>query len=448
MTQAAMLPSHDPATGELLGEVEITPVPLIPALVAKARRAQPEWARRPIEERVALLERAAARVAEEARELARLLAREMGKDLRRASGEVHGVAHGAPGLARQTAAALRPERRASGLVEYRPLGVAAIISPWNYPLAMANNLIIPALVAGNTVVFKPSEHTPLVAQRWVELLQELLPEDVLHIVHGDAAQGQALVEAGVEIVGFTGSMAAGQDIMRRAAPHLSRLVMELGGNDPMIVTADADLRQAAAFAVASSFENAGQMCTATERIYVDARVAETFEQEVVRAAERYRVGPWDAPSTNIGPIINGRQRARILAHIEDAVQAGAQVLLGPEQHRERYIEPTVLTGITPEMRMAREETFGPVVAISRYVELDEAIRLANDSEYGLGAVVFGGAQASSVAARLEAGMVGINTSPGGGGDTPWVGARKSGFGFHGSPEGHRQFAQIRVTRGR
>lgn len=448
MTTLAQLESFDPSTGEVLGAVDRTPVEAVPGIVAAARRTQPGWARRPLVERVGLIEAGAARVANEAEALAELLAREMGKDLLRASAEVYGVTRGAPGIARQAAAALSPERRGSGVVEYRPLGVAAIISPWNYPLAMANNLIVPALVAGNAVVFKPSEETPLVAQRWVEALQEVLPEGVLSVVHGDGAQGRALVEAGVEIVGFTGSMAAGEDIMRRAAPHLSRLVMELGGNDPMIVTADASVHRAAQFAVASSFENAGQMCTATERIYVDEAIADAFEVEVVRVASRYRVGPWHERGVDIGPIINARQRSVILEHIQDAVDKGARVLLGPDRHPERYVAPTVLTGITPAMRMAQEETFGPVVAISRFADLDEAIRLANDSEYGLGAVVFGGAQAPGVAARLEAGMVGVNTSPGGGGDTPWVGARKSGFGFHGSPEGHRQFAQVRVTRGR
>lgn len=448
MTREQPLTSFDPSTGEPVGSVERTPLRAITDRVAQSRRAQSGWAARPLAERVALVERASAALAPEVDALAELLSREMGKSLGRATAEVNGVVYGASAIARDAASALKPERRSSGLVEYRPLGVAAIISPWNYPLAMAVNLIVPALIAGNSVVFKPSEETPLIADRWVRRLQETLPANALTIVHGDGAQGRTLVEAGVDVVGFTGSMAVGEDIMRRAAPRLTRLVMELGGNDPMIVTADADIERAARFAVASSFENAGQMCTSTERIYVDTEVAEAFEDAVVREAQQYKVGPWHQLDANIGPLINERQRARVLEHIQDAIEHGATVRLGGLQHRPRYIEPTVLTDITPQMRMASEETFGPVVAISRYDNVDEAVALANHSDYGLGAVVFGGAQASEVAARLEAGMVGVNTSPGGGSDTPWVGARKSGFGFHGSADGHRQFAQVRVTRGR
>jgi acyl-CoA reductase-like NAD-dependent aldehyde dehydrogenase len=441
------LHSYDPATGEVVGSVTVTPAEDVAAVVAAARRAQPAWAALGRDARAEQVARASQAAAARVHELAELICREMGKDLGRARSEAGGVTQGAGHLARAAAQALAPERRRSAVVDYRPLGVAAVISPWNYPLAMASNLLVPALIAGNTVVLKPSEETPLVADLWVRCLNTVLPSGVLTVVHGGPDQGRALVDAGVDVIGFTGSMAVGTDIMRRAAPHLTRLVMELGGNDPMIVTADADVVHAARFAVASSFENAGQMCTSTERIYVDARVAEAFEAAVVREASRYRVGPWDDPSSQIGPLVNARQRSRVLDHVADAVERGATVLLGGEGHPERYVVPTVLTGVPDDARMAREETFGPIVAIRRVVDTDEAVRLANDSPYGLGAVVFGGDDARDVADRLEAGMVGIGTSPGGGYDTPWVGARKSGYGFHGSAAGYRQFAQVRVTRG-
>ena len=439
--------SFDPATGAEVGRVSSTDPADMAAHVARARAAHPSWGARSRSERADLVRRAGEAVVPHRQELTELLSREMGKDLRRASGEVGAASYGLGALAQDVERALAPRSQGGTTLDYRPLGVAGIVSPWNYPLAMAVNLLVPALVAGNTVVFKPSEETPLVADRWVAILNEVLPTDVLQIVHGAAPQGQALVDAGLDVIGFTGSMAAGQDIMRRAAPHLTRLVMELGGNDALIVLASADVRRAAAFAVASSFENAGQMCTSTERIYVDARIAEAFEQEVVQLARRYRVGPWNDPHADIGPIIHERQRARILAHIDDATAHGARVLLGGE-HPDRYVAPTVLTGITDAMAMAREETFGPVVAIQHFADVADAIARANGTEYGLGAVVFGGDDAPAVADQLVAGMIGINAGPGGGGDAPWVGARKSGFGFHGSAEGHRQFAQVRVTRSR
>jgi acyl-CoA reductase-like NAD-dependent aldehyde dehydrogenase len=308
---------------------------------------------------------------------------------------------------------------------------------------MANNLIVPALVAGNTVVFKPSEETPLVADAFVKILNQKLPEGVLQIIYGDGDQGKALVESQVNLIAFTGSQAVGKDIMARAAGGLKRLVMELGGNDPMIVLEDADISAAARFAVASSFENAGQMCTSTERIYVDKKIADTFEKLVVEVASRYKTGPWNMPGVNIGPIINPNQHAMIIDHIRDAESKGARILLGGSQQPERYIQPTVIADLTPEMIMEQEETFGPVVAMSRYTNLEEAVQRANNSVYGLGAVVFGQRHAQSVADQLEAGMVGINQGVGGG-NAPWVGAKQSGFGFHGSPDGHRQFAQVRV----
>jgi len=233
--------------------------------------------------------------------------------------------------------------------------------------------------------------------------------------------------------------------MARASSSLKRLVMELGGNDPMIVMKDADIQAAAGFAVASSFENAGQMCISTERIYVDESIAAEFEKHVVAIAKQYRVGPWDMEGVNIGPIINSKQHSHIIEHIRDAREKKARLLLGSSDNPESYIKPTVLADMTPDMRIEQEETFGPVVCMSRFTDVEEAVVRANNSNYGLGAVVFGGVDAREVAQQLEAGMIGINQGVGGGGNVPWVGAKQSGFGFHGSPDGHRQFSQVRVV---
>jgi acyl-CoA reductase-like NAD-dependent aldehyde dehydrogenase len=440
------LASYDPSNGELLGEVEITSTAQIGEMVERARAAGKEWQKFSFDERVAQLEKAYAQLEPHLDEMAVLLSKEMGKDIRRATGEVNGTVYGGSHMARTAMAALQSVDLGSGThVEYKPLGVAAVISPWNYPLAMANNLIVPALVAGNAVVFKPSEETPLIAKAFVEHLNQVLPQDLLQIVYGDGEQGKALVEGNVNIIAFTGSQATGKQIMASAADQLKRLVMELGGNDPMIVMQDANLESAARFAVGCSFENAGQMCIATERIYVDERVADKFEQRVVELASAYQVGPWDMPGVNIGPIINAKQHGKIVEHIRDAETKGARFLLGGSQQEEPYINPTVIADMTPDMLMEQNETFGPVVSISRYSDIDEAIRRANDSTYGLGAVVYGSKGVDIVAEQLEAGMIGINQGVGGGGDAPWVGAKQSGFGFHGSPEGHRQFAQVRVV---
>ena len=436
--------SYDPSNGEPIGHVQTTPTEEIPEVVQRAKKAAGDWIGRGLDERLSIIQNAYAQAEPHVNELAELLCREMGKDLQRSSGEVNGVVFGGPYIAEEARNAFEPHRIGGGTtVEYKPLGVVAVISPWNYPLAMANNLIVPALVAGNTVVFKPSEETPLIADAFVKLLNKVLPEGVLQIVHGDGEQGKALVESGVNLIAFTGSQAAGKDIMSRAAKGLKRLVMELGGNDPMIVLEDADISAAARFAVASSFENAGQMCISTERIYVDEKIAVAFEQSVVETASRYQTGPWNMPGVNIGPIINSKQHKIIVDHIKDAEAKGARILLGGSQQPEQYINPTVIADISEEMIMESQETFGPVVAMSRYTKVEDAIKRANNSVYGLGAVVFGQRDAQRVADQMEAGMVGINQGVGSG-HGPWVGAKQSGFGFHGSPEGHRQFTQIRV----
>ncbi len=211
----------------------------------------------------------------------------------------------------------------------------------------------------------------------------------------------------------------------------------------MIVLEDADIQAAARFAVANSFENAGQMCTSTERIYVDEKIADSFEHMVVETASLYKTGPWNMPGVNIGPIINADQHAMIVDHIRDAEAKGAIILLGGSDQQERFITPTVIAGLTSDMIMDKKETFGPVVAMGRYTDVEDAIKRANTSDYGLGAVVFGLKDAKRVADLMDAGMVGINQGVGAG-NAPWVGAKQSGFGFHGTADGHRQFAQVRV----
>ncbi len=437
--------SYNPANGELVGKVDITEVKNVETVIKKAKAASENWASLSFSKRVSILQAAYSNLEPQMNELAVLLSQEMGKDIGRASGEVNGTVYGGPYIAKEAAAALQTIDAGGGTrIEYKPFGVVAVISPWNYPLAMANNLIVPALVAGNTVVFKPSEETPLIAQKFVEYLNQSLPENVLQIIHGGGEQGKALVESNVNMIAFTGSQAVGKDIMKRASGQLKRLVMELGGNDPMIVLDDANLESAARFAVASSFENAGQMCTSTERIYVDEKIADVFEKRIVEIASLYKTGPWDMQGVNIGPIINNAQHDKIVAHIRDAEEKGARVLLGGAKQPERYINPTVIADMSEDMLMEKEETFGPVVAMSRFTDIDSVVKRANNSTYGLGAVVFGNRDAETVAGRMEAGMIGVNQGAGSG-NAPWVGAKQSGFGFHGSADGFRQFAQVRVV---
>lgn len=449
----AILESVDPATGEVVGAVPVTPVESIPAIVAAARRAQVAWGAIPLEHRAEILAGAAASLGAEAGALGTLVTREMGKPLPEGIGEAK---HGASAyledlaeIARSLAPIDRSDARTSSQLRFDPLGVAAVITPWNFPVLMAQDSVLPALVAGNAVVFKPSEETPLVGDRWAAPIREVLraaghPE-VLQVIHGDERQGRALVRGDVDLVVFTGSRAAGADILAAAAGTLKRVVLELGGKDPLVVLADADLDAAAAFAARNCFRNAGQVCVSTERIYVDRAVAPRFTELLVEKARALRQGPGTEAGVAVGPMVNARQKAMVLRQIEDAVRRGAKVLLGGTAGSGNFVPPTVLVDLDHAMPIMREETFGPVACVMTFGDEEEAVRLANDSPYALGGAVFGSdARATRVAERLTSGMVGVNRGCGGAEGTPWVGARQSGYGFRGGPEGHRQFAQVRV----
>lgn len=438
--------SFDPSNGELLGEVACTSAQKIEHLVLKAKNAQKQWRKIPTGERARIVSKAYEKVNNISSITSELLAKEMGKDIRRATGETASAIYMGQHYTTEVARAFQARQLSQSTeMQYRPLGVVGVISPWNYPLMMANNLIIPALIAGNTVILKPSEETPLVAETFFGEIAKHLPSNVLNVIHGSRETGKALVDSDIQMIAFTGSKVAGQDIMARAASQVKRLVMELGGKDPLIVMRDANLEQAAQFAVAGSFENSGQMCTSIERIYVDELVADKFERRVVEIAQQYKVGPWNTPNVNIGPIINKEQHSKIVNQIKDAESKGATILLGGSQQPERYILPTVITGMTADMDIETKETFGPIVSISRYSNVEDAIERANASEYGLGAVVFGNKGVQDIADEIDAGMVGVNQGQGGNGDAPWVGAKQSGFGFHGSVDGHRQFAQVKIV---
>ncbi|HUF75503.1 MAG TPA: aldehyde dehydrogenase family protein, partial [Longimicrobiales bacterium] len=317
------------------------------------------------------------------------------------------------------------------------------------PMSMPSWMLVPALAAGNSVVFKPSEETPLSGQAYADVLNEVLPENVLIVVHGADEQGKAIVASDVDMIAFTGSREAGKHILREASGTLKRVVLELGGKDPLIVLDDADIEEAAKFAAANSFRNAGQVCISTERIFVLDAVAEEFEKALAGIASAMKVGP-GIDGSDVGPMVNTQQRDHVLEQLRTAVASGAKVLAGGNGHHDNFVTPTVLTEVSDDMDIAREETFGPVACVTRVKSVEEAIRRANDTEYGLGAVVFGGDQekAALVARKLTAGMIGVNRAVGGAAGTPWVGARQSGFGFHKSKDGHRQFTQTRVvTRG-
>ncbi|MHC5114416.1 MAG: aldehyde dehydrogenase family protein [Planctomycetota bacterium] len=449
-TSADTLASIDPATGEVVGSVPVTPIDAIAGIVERARAAQSAWARLDLAGRSVCLRAAGMKLVERADELGLLLTREMGKPLKEGIGEVTHCGSTLADELDEIAAALAPQERVDdsirSVVHNDPFGVCAAITPWNFPVAMPHSLVIPALMAGNTVVLKPSEETPLVAQAYADVLNEFLPDGVLQVVHGADDQGKALVASEVDLIAFTGSREVGKLILAEASGGLKRVILELGGKDPMIVLHDADVDAAATFAVRNAFRNAGQVCVSTERIYVDDKIADAFEQAMIRVTGEQKVGPGTDEGVTIGPMINDRQRDHVLRQIDDAVSRGATVAAGGTGHRDNYINPTILTNVNHEMPIMRDETFGPVACVMRFHDEAEAVRLANDTPFGLGAAVFGETDhASDVGRRLSAGMIGVNKGCGGAKGSPWVGAGESGYGYHSGPEGHRQFTQPRVV---
>lgn len=444
------LKSYNPATGDVVGEVPITSLDDIPGIVERSRAVQPAWEALGHNGRARPLMEAAESFLARADEFGRLITQEMGKPLREAIAEVQreaNVEHELEEIREALAPEIFEDGRNRSTVYHDALGVCAAITPWNFPMSMPAWMILPALAAGNTVIFKPSEETPLSGQAYADVLNEKLPRDVLIVVHGADDQGKQLVDSDVDLIAFTGSRETGKHILRAASRELKRVILELGGKDPMIVLETADLKKAARFAANNSFRNAGQVCVSTERIFVPEAIADRFEALLVEATASMTQGNGLDQGVKVGPMVNAHQRSHVLTQLEAAVSEGAEVLAGGSGHHDNFVTPTVLTGVTEEMSIATEETFGPVACVTRVESADEAVQKANATPFGLGAVVFGedGEQTTGVARQLTAGMIGINKAVGGTTGTPWVGARQSGFGFHKSKDGHRQFTQTRVV---
>jgi len=332
------------------------------------------------------------------------------------------------------------------MISYHPLGVVGVIGPWNYPLFTPMGSIAYALAAGNAVVWKPSELTPLVAVKVAELAAAAfaLP-DLLQVVTGAGATGAALARSAIDKIAFTGSAATGRRVMMAAAERLTPVLLELGGKDPMIVADDADVDKAAEACVYGALTNAGQACISVERVYVADAIHDRFVDEVVKHVRELKIGGDDG---HLGAMTSAAQVAIVKDHLDDAIAKGAVVRTGgPGAISGNYIQPTVLTGVDHHMKVMRDETFGPVIPIRRVASIDEAVKLANDSSYGLGSSVFAGKSARTIAALLRAGMTSINSVMGFAGipSLPFGGIGDSGFGRIHGDEGIREFTRIKST---
>ena len=428
---------------------ELAPNVAVHAVIARARAAQPVWAAKSPLERAAVLKRFRRALWSRRHEVAGIITHESGKPLTDALGVDVLVALD---FARWTAAAaprfLRSRwRRVDGLlfwrkrvrIERKPLGVVGVISPWNYPFFLPTACVLPALACGNSVVLKPSELTPESAGVLEGLFREAgLPDGVLQIVQGDGEVGAALVRAGVDKVIFTGSVNTGRKIAVACADQLIPCSLELGGSDAAIVLADADVQHAADGLTWTRFANAGQTCVAPKRVFVEAPAYDAFVAALSRSIQSLRVGEGEHADSEVGPMIHARAREQLAAQLDDAIARGARVAAtaGVHARSPRFFSPTLLTDVDSSMRVMTEETFGPLLPVVKVADADEAIRLANDSEFGLSASVWtrDRARGLRVARRLEAGTVLINdaTSVVGMPDVPYGGVKSSGLGaLHG-----------------
>jgi acyl-CoA reductase-like NAD-dependent aldehyde dehydrogenase len=453
----AELESFSPLDGARLGAVPTIAPEDVQAVVDDVAGVQPFWAQLPLSDRARYMRRAGQAIIDQLDELAELLTREQGKprnesyvmELLPTIDSLRWLAEAGPGILEDERVSLPvfiKQKRAR--FTYEPLGVVGVIAPWNYPWSIPFGEVAVALMAGNGVVLKPASLTPLIGQRIQEVFARAgLPEGLVRTVHGGGPVGRALVESTAAKIFFTGSVDVGRGVGEECARRMKGCVLELGGKDPMIVCADANLPNAISGCLWGGFANAGQTCSGIERVYVVSEVAKRFTEGVVESARGLRVGDPLDWETEIGPMISPEQLRLVKELVDDAVANGATMHCGGPD--EPYFRPAVLTGVTHDMRIMREEIFGPVVPIVTVEDEDEAIALANDSVFGLGASVWtmNRAKGERIAGRIQAGMVWINDHmfSHGACSCSWGGVKDSGLGRSHSKFGVYECVNIKLV---
>jgi len=449
---------EDPATGEALCEVaDATADDAIAALDA-AHGAQSAWAARPPRERGEILRRAFELLTERADDLALLMTLEMGKPVAESKAEVTYAAEFFRWFAEEAVRiAGRWSANPSGdgrlLTMHQPVGPCLLITPWNFPMAMGTRKIGPAIAAGCTMVVKPAQLTPLSMLMLADILREAgLPDGVLNVVPTSKAgdvTGPLFADPRLRKVSFTGSTPVGKKLMEQASQHLLRVSMELGGNAPFLVFADADLDHAVDQAVVAKMRNMGESCVAANRFHVHESIADEFAARLAERMGAMKVGRGTEDGVEVGPLISEDQREIVRGLVEDAVGKGAKVLTGGEDVGERgyFYAPTVLGSVPGDADLLRNEIFGPVAPVATFADDDQAIRTANDSEYGLVAYVFTRdlSRALSVAEALEVGMLGLNRGMVSNPAAPFGGVKESGFGREGGAEGIEEYLAVKYV---
>ena len=445
----------NPATGEIVGTVPKFGAAETRDAIEAANRAFPEWRKKTAKERAAVLRRWFELMIANTEDLAKLMTTEQGKPLVESRGEVayagaflEWFGEEAKRVYGDTIPGHQPDKRI--VVIKQPIGVAACITPWNFPLAMITRKAGPAIAAGCTVVLKPASQTPFSALALAELAERAgLPKGVFNVVTGSAGEigGELTANPIVRKLSFTGSTEVGKVLMAQCAQTVKKISLELGGNAPFIVFDDADLDAAVEGAIASKYRNTGQTCVCVNRIYVQDGVYDAFAQKLADSVKKLKPAPGLEPGATQGPLIDDKAVAKVEEHIKDAVEKGARVVVGGHRHSlgGRFFEPTVLADVAPGALMAREETFGPVAPLFRFKTEEDAIAQANNTEFGLAAYFYGRdiGRVWRVAEGLESGMVGINTGLISTEVAPFGGVKESGLGREGSKYGIEEFLEIK-----
>ena len=445
----------NPADGAIIGSVPHMGAAETKRAIAAAEAALPAWRALPAKERAKILRKWFDLIIANADDLALLLTTEQGKPLAEAKGE---IVYGASFIEWFAEEAKRvygdviptPTNDRRLIVIKQPIGVVGAITPWNFPNAMITRKVSPGLAAGCTIVLKPAEQTPFSALALAELAARAgMPKGVLNIVTGDAvAIGQELcANPVVRKITFTGSTEVGRILMRQSADTVKKMSLELGGNAPFIVFDDADLDAAAEGALASKYRNAGQTCVCANRIYVQDSIYDAFAAKIAEKVKALKVGRGTDAGVTIGPLIDEQGLKKVEEHVADAVAKGAKVVLGGHRMQGRFFEPTLLTEMKPDMKVAREETFGPVAPLFRFKDDADAIRLANDTEFGLCAYFYSRdvGRIWRAAEALEAGIVGVNVGIISNEVAPFGGVKQSGLGREGSKYGIEDFLELKYV---
>ena len=454
-----VIESFNPATKEILGSVEVTSCEEITAIIEKCRTAFSVWSAFSYEKRGNCLKKLADILESKQDVFAALMTKEMGRPLSESIPEVTKSVRFIRSFANHAEKMLSDHiiSEVAGKdvkIISEPYGVAALIKPWNMSLQTPIWAMAPALMAGNAVAFKPSENSLLVAKELEKAISQcdVIPQNLVGFVYGDKDQAIALLQNKIDMVSFTGSVQAGKAIATQVADRFIKTSLELGGKDPMIVIEDANVSFAAKAAVWGSTTNCGQFCSSIERVYVQDTIFDAFVQKAKEYCEQIKVGNGLDPSVEMGPVVNEQQFNKVIAQIQDAVSKGARIVTGGgayetgELTKGWFIQPTVMTDLTADMSIVREETFGPVVRILRFSTIEEAVVLANDTMFGLGASVItqNTELAQSLARQIDAGMIWINEPLLSNEYCPWIARKNSGLGYELGELGIREFVKQKI----